>query len=207
MGRITAINRQKRRADRVSVYIDGKYAVGCNADAVSAMGWSVGQELSEEDAANLCSPDGARRAFERALSLISYRSRSTGEIRTRLSKEGFGEEVVSGAIERLARLEMLNDVAFSDAWVRSRTANKPMGKSRLKWELRRRGVDREVAEQAVAQVDDLQEYELARRLAEPKISRLGIGIDARKKVAGYLQRRGFGWGIVSRVIGDLCSEE
>jgi regulatory protein len=207
MGRITAINRQKRRADRVSVYIDGKFAVGCSAEAVSVMGLCVGQELTEADVADLRSPGGDRRAFERALCLVSYRPRSTGEIRSRLLREGFEEQVVSGAIGRLAKLKMVDDESFSKEWVRSRMAGKPMGKPRLKYELRRKGVAADVIDKALEQVDDVKEHELAMSLAETKMRKFSEGIEARKKLAEFLARRGFRWGIVNRVIGDLCSKD
>ena len=48
MGRITAIEAQKRRGDRRSIFVDGEFVVGAHEEVVLTLGLSIGQRFDEE---------------------------------------------------------------------------------------------------------------------------------------------------------------
>ena len=76
------------------------------------------------------------------------------EVRRRLTGAGYRAELVSGAIERLTELGMLDDVAFATQWIESRDRARPRGERALRAELGQRGVDRAVVDAALAERRD-----------------------------------------------------
>lgn len=88
--------------------------------------------------------------LEAALRFLEPRERSIGEVRRRLSRVGYRDELVEGAIARLVDLGMLDDQAFARTWIESRDRARPRGERALRFELARKGIDRVTAEQTIA---------------------------------------------------------
>jgi regulatory protein len=82
--------------------------------------------------------------LEAAARFLEARSRSVAEVRRRLGRAGYNEELVEGAIARLGELGMLDDEAFGRAWVESRDRARPRGEIALRRELSLKGVDRAI---------------------------------------------------------------
>ncbi|MCE5200125.1 MAG: regulatory protein RecX [Armatimonadota bacterium] len=208
MSTITAIEPQKRREDRRSVFVDGQFLVGTHADIVEILGLKVGQSFDEDRLLELLRAETLRKARESALRLLSYRDRSVSEIRRRLIGSDFPEDVVEEVIDQLIRNELLDDEKFSQAWVKSRNASKPMGKTRLAWELRSKGVDAVKVEEALESIDEVTEFKLALSVAEKKIGKADRSDPGVKnRLGSFLQRRGFGWEVIGRVFNELFSED
>jgi regulatory protein len=207
MGLITAIEPQKNRRNRVSVFVDGEFATGVHEDVAVSLGLGVGQAVDSDRLVELLRAETVRKARERALRLISYRDRSKDEVRRRLVGSDFPEDVVLEVVEQLSNSELLDDDRFSRDWVKARTQAKPMGRARLSSELRSRGVDKETVENALSCLDETAEYRLAHELAVRRLGKMDRGDPSlRKKLASFLARRGFGWEIVGEVMESLRSE-
>ncbi|MDO8589131.1 MAG: regulatory protein RecX [Armatimonadota bacterium] len=209
MDTITAIETQKRRGNRLSIFVNGRFVAGVDQEVVLALGLRVGQQVSEERLARMLRAETVQRARLAALTLLSYRPRSANEISRRLMLKGYAPDVVDEALEALSQVDLINDERFSRDWVASRLEQKPMGKVRIAWELRQKGVAQDLVEQAVEGVDSETEYELALGLAQRKIRHFGggVSVDERHRLAQFLRRRGFSWDVTNRVLGELLSEE
>ena len=130
----------------------------------------------------------SRSCFDTALNLLARRAHSAAELRLKLARRGYGDDELSGTMERMRSLGYLDDDAFADGLVRRRGADR----SRL-WisrELAARGVDRETVARALACVDSETELEAARREVARSLRAGQRNYDYRK-VAGRLLRRGF----------------
>ncbi len=86
-----------------------------------------------------------------ALRFLEVRQRSTAEVRRRLTTAGYREELVSGAIDRLVELRMLDDTAFAQSWVESRDRARPRGERALRSELGRKGIERSLADDVLTE--------------------------------------------------------
>jgi regulatory protein len=152
------------------------------------------------------SPDDADAAREKCLRLLSLRARSASELRQRLKSAGYTETVVESVLADLAGSGLVDDAEFARSWVASRQAAGGVGKRKLRWELRRKGVAQDVIEQAVgAALTDETEAEQALALAS---RRLGGSPDERNlaRVRRLLLGRGFGFDTVESVIRRLISD-
>lgn len=136
--------------------------------------------------------DTFRDAMRRAGHLLASRPRSEHELRSRLGAAGYDEETVDRTVSRLIDLRLLDDSEFASQWVAERAVSKGRSGSALIAELVEKGVDRSVAEEAVAAagIDELaQATELAAR-AVPKVAGKPLERQA-QALLGRLLRRGF----------------
>jgi regulatory protein len=208
---ITAIEAQVKNRERVSIFVDGEFALGMHAEVAAQAGLRVGDAASVAELEKLARAEELRRVRESALSYLGYRARSRAEIQRRLAQKGYDPELIQEALEALARSGLVNDAEFSQAWVRARTASRsrPLGPNRIAAELRQKGVERELIEEALQPVDPAAELDLALRVGRQKVEQLR-GEDrptARRKLGAALMRRGFGWEVCSRALDILLTDE
>ena len=134
---------------------------------------------------------------EYAYKILTVRSQSVGEMRTKLRSKAETKEDVEPLIERLKEAGVLNDDKFAEHFAQNRLENEGLGKMRVLRDLRQRKVGGPAAEKAVAstfsEVDEIALIEqfLARKfrkvnlpeyLAEPKNLRAAF---RRLRYAGY----------------------
>ncbi len=149
--------------------------------------------------------DNEEVAIQKAGKFLSYRPRSEDEVRKNLKKQKFQEEVIEKVIDRMRRGGLVNDVNFAELWVENRSEFRPRGSRLLRMELLKKGITDDVIENATK---DLNEDELAFRAARKqarKYKKLEWQ-EFRKKMNGFLARRGFDYGIISNVIPNVWEE-
>lgn len=192
-GVVTRIEAQRRRRDRVNVFLDDVYAFSLALEVAAPL--AIGQELDVADVTRLREEDVYREALTRALGWLSPRPRSREEVRRYLSRREVPPEVAERVMVRLGELGLVDDEAFAAWWVASRTRHKPRGARALRHELGTKGVSRSVQSDAVAQVDELA---LARQVAL-KHARRYEGQPRPlfdRRLGGLLARRGFAHGAI-----------
>lgn len=203
-GVISDIKPQRRHPERVSIFVDGDFAFGLPAEEVSRRGLRRGYELSMAESLELVSVDEVSRCTEAALQLISYRPRAERELRSRLRRKGFSDLAIEKTVERMLHWGYLNDESFAEQWVNSRLRGKPRGARLLRQELLAKGVDREVAQEAI-DAAEIDEYSAAMSLARKRYERLsGLEPEVReRRLSAYLARRGYDWGLIRRILREL----
>lgn len=112
-------------------------------------------------------------AYDAALRLLGVRARSRAELLKRLQDKDFPAEEIESVMARLERANLLDDNDFAQQWVRSRHLHSGKGRSALRHELRNKGVDQLIIDEALSQVDDDAEHDRAADLLRRKAQRLG----------------------------------
>jgi regulatory protein len=204
MRTITALEIQKRNPNRVNVYLDDQFAFGL-ARIVAA--WlKVGQKLSDEKVASLQEDDAREVAMQKALLFLGYRPRSSAEVRKNLQKHEFSETVIENVLERLQRNGLINDTDFARAWVENRNTFRPRSRRALKVELRQKGLPEELVHTVLE--ENVDEEALALQAAK-KYARKLLSLDwqdFRKKLSGFLGRRGFSYEVIAQVVKQVWEE-
>lgn len=151
-----------------------------------------------------------RRAWESALRLLTYRERSRKELKDRLAEKKYSPEAVAATIEKLERLELLDDEKFARLWVNSRVNFKPRAAWLIGRELREKGIDPEISGRVLDEIiPPEREREAARELAGRRVRhyRGEPPETARRKLFSYLARRGFSSETIRECLEDLVGEE
>lgn len=216
--RITALEPQAHHPDRVNVFVDGAFRCGLALEIAYGGGLRVGDEVTEERLAELERKDLLWKAREAALNLLSYRARSEAELRQRLRRKEFPDDVVEACLTELVEKGFVDDAAFSASFVRDRVRGRPRGSRRLVQELRAKGVELKTAASAVEETlaaEDVTELELARDAARAWARRAFGGrgrpaqmdaesrLAARRQLYGYLARRGFPGEAIRTVMDEV----
>jgi regulatory protein len=192
---ISAQTRVKRHIGaRANVFIDGKFSFALGLDVIFKHGLKPGIVLNEEKLAELLREDGEAKAFTTAANFLGFRARSRDEIRKRLQRDEWSEEVIERVLVRLTELKLLDDAQFAADWVGARERSKPRGSRLLQQELRQKGVPKEEIDAALPDADAELENAIA---ALGKVARKLEGYEGREqmqKAVELLARRGFGFG-------------
>lgn len=206
--RITALQPQATNPDRISVFVDDHFLLGVNTLLVLKMALRVGQEISAEQIEQLREEETLQQAVDRAYNYLSFRPRSREEVRRYLKRKETPPALIDSVIERLERLDLVNDQQFASFWIETRENFSPRGSHALKNELRMKGVDRDVVDELVSDEQDEERAMLAGRKKAMSLVRLPAMDFAtfRSRLGSFLQRRGFGYEVATRTVKVLWEE-
>lgn len=210
-GVITRLTPKRSRSDRVTVHLGGSAAFDVAAGLVDRAALHVGDALTMEDQKRLLEADAPYRAREKALALLAVRERSRHEIELRLQRAGFEPGVVADTLGWLEGLDYLDDRRFVERYVSEKLAN-GWGERRVRAELLRRGVERRVVDEGVGALTEkgagAQDLEMVTALARRRFGRQ-FAVDpetGKRRLAGFMARRGYDWDAIRTVTGVLASE-
>jgi regulatory protein len=140
------------------------------------------------------------KAYTRALKYLSYRPRSEKEIRDRLTRKQFDPMIIDQVIDKLKEDKFLNDIQFAEWWTEQRQTFRGKSKYVIKSELSEKGIDRNTIESSLVNAKD--DYETAKEFIERKSRKFEryTGEEYTQKVTGFLQRKGFSWDVIQKIL-------
>jgi regulatory protein len=153
--------------------------------------------------------DPAERARAICLRLLTGTPRTRKQLAEALRKREIPQDVAEEVLSRFEEVGLINDAAFAGAWVESRHHGRGLAKRALARELRTKGVDSALIDEAVGRLDPGQEEETARELVARRLpATRGLERDRRvRRLAGMLARKGYGEGVALRVVRRALEEE
>ncbi len=151
-------------------------------------------------------PDADPEAVARKILLdqLTGQPRSRAELSARLARKHVPPGVAERLLDRFEEVGLVDDGAFARAWVQSRQPGKGLARRALAAELRRKGVEEEVARAALDEVDPDDELEAARLLVRRRLrGTAGLSRDAAlRRLTGMLARKGYPAGTCFRVVRE-----
>lgn len=206
-GTVTAIQGQVRDPDRVSVFIDGVFAIGIARDVADAFGLHKDQVLDEALLADLMARNLVHKATATALNFLAYRPRAEGEIRRKLQQGHYPDATIEQVLARLREWHYVDDPDFARRWIENRSAHRPRGSRLLAQELKAKGIQPEIMAEALdeAELDEVSDaLDIARQRAR-KLHDLDPQIRERR-LTGFLARRGYGFDVIRATLETLRQE-
>lgn len=217
--KITDISLQARNPDRVNVSVDGTYRFSLDIAQVTELGIKIGNEYSEAELKELEDESQFGELYARALEYTLMRPHSAKEVRDYLwrktrttnvrvrgtnvlrEKPGVSQAIVDRVYERLIQKGHLNDEKFARFWVENRQATKGISTRKLIAELRAKGVEQSIIEQAM-QDSPREEKSEIRKVLEKKRQRY----PDEQKLIGYLMRQGFSYDAIRDALSEDSGE-
>lgn len=195
--KITAI--QPRRKSMSAVYIDGEFAMNLDTQTLLENRFDVGREIDDDELHEIINLSNERRAKEKALWLISYRSHSKKELTDKIRRT-CDAEAAEKAVERMEELGLVNDEDFARAYANKLIFSKRMSKRAASYELARKGIDKLIIEDVLENIEvDYQEQ--IREIIDRKYKNISDEKVRRRAVAA-LQRLGYGWDDIKSVLSE-----
>jgi regulatory protein len=123
-----------------------------------------------------------------------------------LARKQISDEVIAEVLDRYDEVGIIDDAAFARAWVSSRHQGRGLARRALAVELRRHGVDAEVANEALETLDEDDEAETARALVDRKLrTATGTPEAVFRRLVGMLARKGYPAGVAIRAVKDALA--
>lgn len=201
--KITALKINRRRRNLVDVFLEGSKKIRLAKSVAYEL--KIGQILSADQIEELRERHLEQKLFHRAVDLVSRRPRSEGEIRERFIKMKASSELQEKVIIRLRDAQLLDDLAFANAWVENRLSFRPRSAWALSFELRRKGVSQELIEQVLEGFDEEKAAYKAASIGSKKFRNLSRE-NYDKRLGAYLNRRGFRYPIIAPVLDRVWQE-
>lgn len=187
--KITAIKAQTKNPDRVSIYVDDKYAFSLNHNQLLEQKLRTGLEIDHVRLDEFKRASEQGKAYDRALNYVIIRPRSVQEMRQYARRKQWSAEDTEAIIQKLTERNYLNDQAFARAWLQSRKLTKNYSARKLKLELKQKGVTDDIVNEVVNQ-ESYDEQSALKALIVKK-QKLARYRDDPQKLMQYLARQGF----------------
>lgn len=199
MHKITDLKQGVRNPDRVNVYVDGKFLFSLDVSQVVDLGVKVGLEISENELTEFKRASEFGKLYQRALEWVLMRPHSEKECRDYLRRKIFERKLdknyIDKIIEKLNDKRYLDDCRFAEWYVENRFSKKGVSVKRLKIELLKKGVSKDIVEQVLKNSSRNDREELEKMIAK-KRSRYTDD----EKLTAYLVRQGFPYDLVRELV-------
>ena len=197
---ITEMRQGVRDENRVNVFVNSKFAFSLDVAQVVELGVKVGQTLTKERLAELLEASKYGKLYQRTLEWVLTRTRSVRETKDYLRKKIFERKLDAKygemIIKRLIDKGYLDDRRFAEFWVENRFTKKGVSAKRLKMELIKKGVSREIIDEVVDS-SGRDEAEEVRKMIARKRTRYND-----EKLVAYLCRQGFSYDLVRELVQE-----
>lgn len=194
---------EKGRGDKIHIRVDGEYKMTVDALFWYGLGIGNNSEISDEELAGLTHSVSARRAFNRAVDLISRREHSRREVVIKLNGKGFGS-VSEETADLLVQKGYINDERFARMYADELRTRKLMGKKAIAAQLYIKGIDKDIISEVLEEIEEDPE-DLIREIVDKKYARvLGDEKGYRRAINGLL-RLGYRFDDIKRVLSEYRS--
>ncbi|MGD9960095.1 regulatory protein RecX [Nocardioides sp.] len=151
-------------------------------------------------------PDADPESVARKILLdqLTGAARSRRELSDKLKAKFVPDDVATRLLDRFEEVGLINDEAFARAWIASRQPGKGLARRALAQELRRKGIDDEIAREALDEIDPDDELEAARVLVRRKLRSMQALDDTvrTRRLVAMLARKGYAPGLAFSVVRD-----
>ncbi|MDA7026636.1 recombination regulator RecX [Bacillus sp. CLL-7-23] len=195
---ITKITTQKNNEKRVNIFLDEKYAFSVDLDVLVKFNLKKGNQLDELDIIEIQYGDEIKKGFNKALDYLSYRKRSTKEVRDHLKKKGCSDASITEIIHMLRDYKYIDDHEFAVAYVN--TYRKTKGPDVLQRELQLKGIDQELIEEALNSFTFEEQVKAAVKHVEKWLKKeKKVSAKATKQaIEQQLIRKGFSFDVIAQ---------
>ncbi len=172
IGEITGLKATQRDADRVGVYVDGKYLLALNMADVARLGLCVGMKWEGGIAEEAEVAKGYGKAYKQAVNRLGRRMMSEGMMRDKLRALKHEDVVIDAVIDKLLELGLLDDLKFGRALVHHSHLGKPTGPAMVKSRLWGKGLKAGLIDQLIGEMKEEEGYdqlEMAKRLIRSRL--------------------------------------
>ena len=197
------------KANKIHIYVDEEYRATVDSDYWYSEKYRNFKEINDEELTELIDAVSFRRAYNKGLDLLSRRPHGTKELIKKLCEKGHEKEFAEKACDRLLELGLLNDEEFARILANELYERKGYGVKRIKQELIFRGVDREIAGNAIDSIDiDTQNRIIL--VIEKKYKSKINDEKGRKRAIDGLLRLGYSYSDIKTALNSIeefCEDE
>lgn len=199
MSKITKIEPQVKNKDRVNIYLDGEFKLGCSLELAMLNHLKNDVEISDEQLEKLVFENEKTQALNKAVTLLGKNLKTRRQMRTYLNDKGYSKTIVDYVLEKLSEYNYINDINYAKIYVRS-VKNK-YGKVKIIANLRQKGVSDKDIDEVMQEFESDTDSIMA--LAQKYMKNKEVNQDNIAKLYRHLLSKGFGYDEVNSVVREI----
>ncbi|MGP4042554.1 recombination regulator RecX [Gracilibacillus sp. D59] len=206
---ITKITTQKKSKHRFNIFLKEKeqeyYGFSVNEDILIEYYLRKGLVLTPDMIKQIQEKDESYKAYTLSVKYLSYRMRSEQELIDHLQRKEIDDTYIGEVMDRLKQEGLVDDLAFSEALVRTRLQTSSKGPLMIKKELADKGIQASITEQALSHYTFEKQYEKVEKLARKKLQASSKKSQQQQKdsVKQTLMQKGFTFDVISEVLKEI----
>lgn len=202
---ITKIEKQVNNQKRYSIYIDEKFAFGVREEDLIYFKLKENSEITEQRYNYIMEYVIYTKAKDKAYKFLGYKARSEKEVRDKLTKENYPQEIIDRIIELFKHYNYINDENYTKAYINNRIKFKPRAKRMLKYELAQKGIDSDTIENIIDS-SNIDETDIAINLLQKKLkNKKDIEQKEKQRIYNYMLRRGFDYETINKAFKEVLN--
>lgn len=186
--KITALKQQIKNPLRISVFVEGKYSFSLSLDEIARQKLKTGKDIGESEIKKLKKLSEEEKIKTRTLNWLLTRPHSQKELTDYLRRKNVNDDLAEHITKEFISRGFQSDEQFAKWWVESRLQSKFFSKRKISFELSRKGIDKQLAEACLENINDRQSLQ---KLVDKK-SRQSRYKDP-QKLKTYLLRQGYSY--------------
>ena len=187
------------KGDTWLIELDGAQKIYVNGETLAKFGIEQNAEITSAELSALTSADILRKAKKRALYLLGERMMCKKELLAKLTRT-YGEQTAAEAVNYICELGYINDEEYAPKLADYLIKRRHWGVRRVRLEMLRRGLERELVENTLDGISDDELDEELLALIKKKYSQKIQNQDDRRRTIAALARRGYDFGAIKRCI-------
>jgi len=208
MAVITKIEVQKRNNERVNIYLDGEYAFSISMELVYKEGLKSKMEIDIDRLRDIADKEGYLKCKSTALKIIEKSYKTEKEMRDKLKQKEYTDNQVEKTIEFLREYNFINDESYVNAYVNDKISSR--GRQKIKYDLIRKGIDSNLIDEKLSNIDSDDEKNTAFNLAKKKYNTIKKSESDSYKLSGKLYRflmsKGYNYEIIKDVVRKVMND-
>lgn len=209
MNTITKIEVQKRNKNRVNIYVDHEYAFSLDSELVYKEGLKTNESINIEKVEEIAKKDNYLKCKNAALRIVEKTYKSEKELKDKLLLKGYDKDSIEKSIEFLKEYGFINDNNFAKLYIKDK--NRTQGKSKIKYDLIKKGISEDIIESSISNIDEDDERDNAYNIAIKKYNVIAKREDDKYKLSQKLFRfllsKGYSYDTVSYVVRKITNQE
>lgn len=202
---ITKIEKQVNNQKRYSIYIDEKFAFGVSEEDLIYFKLKENSEITEQRYNYIMEYVIYTKAKDKAYKFLGYKARSEKEVRDKLTKENYPQEIIDRIIELFKHYNYINDENYTKAYINNRIKFKPQAKRMLKYELAQKGIDSDTIENIIDS-SNIDETDIAINLLQKRLkNKKDIEQKEKQRIYNYMLRRGFDYETINKAFKEVLN--
>lgn len=202
MSLITKIEPQAKNKDRVNIFLDDEFKLGCSLELAMLNHLKVNTEISDEQLEKLVFENEKGQALNKAVTLLGKNLKTRRQMRTYLNDKGYSKNIVDYVIDKLSEYNYINDINYATIYVKS-VKNK-YGKLKIINNLRQKGISEKDIDEVMQEFESDTQSILT--LAQKYMKNKEINQDNMAKLYRHLLSKGFGYDEVNSVLRSIKGE-
>lgn len=202
----------QKNEQRVSVFVDDKYAFSVTKDNFVLNNLYIGKELTEQQILEIQKEDEKSKAFSYVLYQLGFGAKTQKELILKMQKQKYSEEAQYYALNKAKEYGYVDDEEYCESFINQHKNISGWGEQKIYSALITKGISKEIIKRKLEKLysdDDLFEnaYNCALKKYNTIKNKTEDKYKIRQKLYMFLSGRGFNYDVISRVINEICEQE